>query len=96
MVAISRLLANLRCAHNRAHMVAFNMNQTALTLIRVAATAIITGLSAAFAYYPNQLWMPAVIAASSAIGIHVIPSVGEVTRQPNPTVKRPTAPFTGE
>lgn len=49
------------------------------TTLRSIATVIITGLSGAFAYYPNQLWIPAVIAGAATVGIHAIPAIGQVS-----------------
>lgn len=77
------------------------MNTSALTILRVAATAGITGLSAAFAYYPDQLWIPAVIAAMAAVGIHVIPAVGQTMVTINPpigphVIMPKNEPFTGD
>jgi hypothetical protein len=63
------------------------MNTKTLTITRTVATVIITGLTAAFAYYPHLLWIPSVIAAAATLGIHAIPSIGQTVPLPNVTAK---------
>jgi outer membrane biosynthesis protein TonB len=53
------------------------VGNTAVTYVRLAATALIAGLAAIFPYYPSWYWITAVIAAASAVGIHAIPAVGQ-------------------
>jgi hypothetical protein len=70
------------------------MNTTVLTLVRLGVTALVAGLSDAMIYYPHQYWMPIVVTAAAAIGIHVIPSIGQASSNPPATTpKQP--PFTG-
>lgn len=75
------------------------MNNTVLSIIRISITAVITGLSAALAYYPHELWIPATIAALGAIGVHVIPSVNQPSTSGTVIVNTPPVskpPFTGD
>jgi hypothetical protein len=51
------------------------MTNTQLTALRTGATAAITALAALFTIYPHLLWIPAVIAVASAVGIHAIPAI---------------------
>ena len=60
------------------------------TAIRTAATVVVTGLTAAFGYYPHQLWIPAVIAAVSVLGVNVVPSIGQQPVSVPPTVSGST------
>jgi len=53
-----------------------------LTYLRTGATALITVLTALLVIYPHEMWTPviaAAIAAGSAIGIHAIPAVSQIT-----------------
>lgn len=45
---------------------------------------VITGLSALVYTYPQFLWIPAVIAAASAVGIHAIPSINQGVKVTTP------------
>jgi hypothetical protein len=76
------------------------VNTTALTILRLCVTAVITGLTAAQAYYPHEYWLTAVIAAMAAIGVSVVPAIGQtmVTITPPTTLTQmhATGPFTGD
>jgi hypothetical protein len=50
------------------------VKQTLIAIAQYGATAIVTGLAAAYEYYPQDRWIPAVLVAMGVIGIHVIPS----------------------
>lgn len=56
--------------------------------LRLAASAAITALAAVMSYYPHQVWIPAVIAAASAVGIHAIPAI----QQKGNSMSEPTGP----
>lgn len=66
------------------------MSNTQLTYLRLGATIAVSGLTAAFAYYPHQVWIPCVIAAMATVGIHAIPSVGQTSPSINPSIKAAT------
>jgi hypothetical protein len=78
------------------------VNATMLTIIRIVSTVAITGFTAAFAVYPHELWIPAVIAALGVLNTNIVPAIGQTMITINP----PTAltqlhvstrePFTGE
>lgn len=65
------------------------------TWARLAATGIVTTLTALYAYYPQWHWVPAVLLAASVMGIHAIPAIGQ-TRISTVTVTPSNQPFTGE
>lgn len=50
------------------------MNANTMAGIRYGLTLVIAGFTAAYTYYPHQLWIPIIIATLSPIGIHVVPS----------------------
>lgn len=96
MVAIPDLLGTVRYHHHTSHLVAFCMNSTALTLLRGAATAVIAGLTAAIAYYPDQHWIAPVIAALAVYGIHAIPTANQTPLLPpstNPSIPENTEEY---
>lgn len=51
------------------------MTNIQATTLRTGATAVITALAVAFTLYPHDIWIPAIITAASAVGIHAIPSI---------------------
>lgn len=53
----------------------------AISVIQYLATGVVAGLTAAYAYYPHQLWIPIALAVAGTLGIHVIPSQLQVRRQ---------------
>lgn len=72
-----------------------------LHIIRAVLTAATAGLTAALVYYPTLYWIPAVVAALSAVGAYVIPSVTQPSQPPSnlhyPGIpQEPTNPYKGE
>jgi hypothetical protein len=65
-------------------------------------SAAITGLSAAFLYYPNQLWIAAVLAGLGVFSTHVVQSASMTDSNlhfpgiPHENPPEPTNPFKGE
>lgn len=59
-----------------------------LTSLRVAASGVVTALAALITVYPHDTWIPAVLAAASAVGIHAIPAISTG----GTTVSTPTGP----
>lgn len=51
---------------------------TQLTIVRTAATALLTGLAAVAVQYPHLAWIPIVYAVLGTLGIHAIPSIGQI------------------
>lgn len=51
-----------------------------LTVLRTVASAVVTGLAAVSAAYPQWVWLPGVIAAMAVLGVHAIPSIGQDTK----------------
>lgn len=63
------------------------MSNTQLTYIRSGATAAITALAVLYSYYPNDVWITAIISAAATLGIHAIPAIQQGVTQliPVPT-----------
>lgn len=53
-----------------------------ITVVRYLATAALTGLTAAFVYFPKDYWIPVSIAVIGSLGIHVIPSAVQAAAPP--------------
>lgn len=74
------------------------MNPVINTWVRLGATAVVTTLTALYAYYPQWHWVPAVLLAASVLGIHAIPAIGQtqvkLSIPPTPTPGN-SEPFTG-
>jgi hypothetical protein len=67
-----------------------------LTLIRTVATALITALTGLLVVYPHEPWtalIAAAITAGSAVGIHAIPAVSQLTMKGNVMSESPNTPF---
>ena len=55
-----------------------------MTYVRLALTAIITGLTAVYSYYPHLTWIMAVVAVAGTLGIHAVPSVAQSNAADHP------------
>lgn len=44
-------------------------------LLRYISTIVVTGLTAAYSYYPHYQWIPVVLAVAANLGIHVVPAI---------------------
>lgn len=70
----------------------------ALTALRTAATAVLTGLAALATVYPHLVWLPIIYAVLGAVGIHAVPSIsqpaatGSTSRPPSATAPSPRMP----
>lgn len=49
------------------------------TFWRTAATAIVAGLASASTIYPHDTWIQIALAAFATLGIHAVPSVGQLS-----------------
>ncbi len=48
-----------------------------LAAARIAVTAATAGLGSAYVYYPHQVWIPVAMSVLTALGTHLVPSVGQ-------------------
>jgi hypothetical protein len=51
-------------------------------VVRYAGTAALTGLTAAFFYYPHAYWIPVAVAVLGTLGYHVVPTAGQQQEPP--------------
>ena len=66
------------------------MTATQLTIVRTAATALLTGLAAIAVQYPHLAWIPIVYAVLGTLGIHAIPSIGQKPMEQLPYIPVPS------
>lgn len=54
------------------------MTTNLLTTARYALTVVLAGLTATYSYYPKEVWIPIAITALMTLGIHVVPTKGQL------------------
>lgn len=54
-------------------------------VLRYVSTIVVTGLTAAYSYYPHYQWIPVVLAVAANLGIHVVPAITAHAATASPT-----------